>query len=403
MASINTIKTNSGKSYRVKWREGDSQNGPRRQAHRTFATMEEARAHRRYVEEQIESRRVGGDKRETTHAYLDRWIEGLSVDLSPTTVSGYADKVEIAKRALPDVGLLKLQRTHFNHAYKQLLETGKLLRDGRRGPLSRQTVKHVHTVLRKAFDDARKDKLISENPVDLATPPRVGQGKKYRRKVRAYTMIEAQRMIELLTSSKLHEPDTYVMLASLLSGGMRRGEMCGLADDSIDFETGRISIFRNIVLAKNRETGEEEVKVREVPKTDASVRTIQMPPAMMELIRAQMVRVREKALAWGKDYRRRPLYLFPGVGGEAMHPRLVYRRFRRLAVAVGIEGLDNISPVHSWRHTHGTMLWAAFKNDKQVQERLGHSTPAITKALYVESTPEADAEAADYFDAFVKR
>ena len=87
-----------------------------------------------------------------------------------------------------------------------------------------------------------------------------------------------------------------------------------------------------------------------------------------------------------------------------MHPRLVTRR---MDPADGSRPASRtpttISPVHSWRHTHGTLLWAAFKNDKQVQERLGHSTPAITKALYVESTPEADTEASDYFDALVKR
>ena len=394
MAFIVKVPTRNGISYRVGWRQGDSKDGERSQEYKTFPTETEARAHRRYVEEHIESRRVGGVKRETLHGYLDRWIVELSADLSPTTIAGYRDKVTVAKRALPDIPLLKLQRTHFNQAYKALLETGKLLRDGKRGPLSRQTVKHVHVVLRKAFDDARKDKLISENPVDLATPPKVGQGKKYKRKVRAFTRDEAKRMIDLLTTSKLHAPDTPVMVSLLLASGMRRGEMCGLADDGIDFEAGKISIFRNVVLV------DDEIIVREAPKTDASVRTIQMPPAMMELIRSQRTRVLETALAWGKDYARKPLYLFPGVGGEPMHPRLVTRRMTRLMVAAGIENADNVSPVHSWRHTHGTLLWAAFKNDKQVQERLGHSTPAITKALYVESTPEADTEASDYFDGW---
>ena len=398
LASIVKIKTKSGINYRVGWREGDSRAGQRRrQVHKTFDNQADARAHRRYVEEHIESRRVGGVRREMVYAYLDRWIEGLSPDLSPTTIAGYSDKVRIAKRELPDIPLLKLQRTHFNRAYKQLLETGKLLRDGKRGPLSRQTVKHVHTVLHRAFDDARKDKLIAENPVSLATPPKVGQGKKYKRKVRAFTKDEAKRQIDLLLTSKLHASDTYPMVALLLAGGLRRGELCGIADDGINFQAGKISIFRNVVLVG------EEIIVREVPKTDASVRTIQMPPAMMELIGTQLSRVKEMALAWGKDYQRKPLYLFPGVGGGPMHPKLVTRRMTRLMVAAGIENTDNISPVHSWRHTHGTLLWAAFKNDKQVQERLGHSTPAITKALYVESTPEADAEAADYFNALVKR
>ena len=164
MAFITKVPTRNGVSYRVSWRQGDSKDGKRSQEYKTFSTETEAKAHRRYVEEHIESRRVGGVKRETLHGYLDRWIVELSADLSPTTIAGYRDKVAVAKRALPDIPLLKLQRTHFNQAYKALLATGKLLRDGKRGPLSRQTVKHVHTVLRKAFDDARKDKLISREP-----------------------------------------------------------------------------------------------------------------------------------------------------------------------------------------------------------------------------------------------
>jgi integrase len=403
MASIRTVRTKSGKSYRVRWREGDSKDGERRQVYQTFGTMEEARAHSRYVEEHVESRRVGGDKRETVHSYLDGWIADLSADLSPTTVSGYIDKVAMAKRVLPNVRLAKLQGSNLTYGYTQLLKTGKRLPDGTQGPLSRQTVKHVAVVLRKAFKDAVKAKLIAENPADFATPPKVGQGKKYKRNVRAYTMTEARQMIDLLTASKLHEPDTYVMLAVLLAGGLRRGELIGLADDVLDFDAGKISISRNVVLANNRETGKEEIFVREVPKSDASVRTIEMPATVMALLREQRTRVLEKALAWGAGYRRAPLFLFPGLAGEAMHPRLVYRRFQRLAIAIGIPDMTNISPVHSWRHTHGTLLWAAFKNDKQVQERLGHSTPAITKALYVESVPEADTEAAAYFDALVKR
>jgi dGTPase len=41
------------------------------------------------------------------------------------------------------------------------------------------------------------------------------------------------------------------------------------------------------------------------------------------------------------------------------------------------------SPCHAWRHTSATALLDAGQNIKTVQARLGHSTPAITLALYV--------------------
>jgi integrase len=56
-------------------------------------------------------------------------------------------------------------------------------------------------------------------------------------------------------------------------------------------------------------------------------------------------------------------------------------------------------PVHAWRHAAGTTLFHATKDIKAVQNRLGHSTAAITMNLYVHGTEEADREAAAHFEA----
>lgn len=134
------------------------------------------------------------------------------------------------------------------------------------------------------------------------------------------------------------------------------------------FEGAKVSIFRNVLLVN------EEVIMREVPKTDASVRTIAIPAALVELLKRRRKRVLETALKWGKDYSRKPLYVFPGPGALAMNPKLITRRMERLAIRAGID-MAYISPVHSWRHTSGSLLWAASKDVKMVQERLGTPRP----------------------------
>jgi len=53
-------------------------------------------------------------------------------------------------------------------------------------------------------------------------------------------------------------------------------------------------------------------------------------------------------------------------------------------------------PTHGWRHTSATLLIHSGENVKTVQTRLGHSTPAITMALYVHPTEEADRSAAEF-------
>jgi integrase len=237
--------------------------------------------------------------------------------------------------------------------------------------------------------------VISENPAALATLPKV-QGRKYRRKVRAFTKDEVERQLHLAQTDKRYETETYLIALMLAICGPRRGELAGLAFDATDFEGAKVSIFRNVLLVN------EEVIVREVPKTDASVRTIAVPAALVELLKQQRKRVLETALKWGKDYQREPLYVFPGPGGAAMNPKLITRRMERLAIRAGID-MTHISPVHSWRHTSGSLLWAATKDVKAVQERLGHSTPQITMELYVHNAPTADEAAADILGELIRR
>jgi integrase len=126
-----------------------------------------------------------------------------------------------------------------------------------------------------------------------------------------------------------------------------------LADDAIDWEGGTISVFRNVV-----DTDDAEVIVKET-KSEAGTWVISVPAELLAVLREQRTRVLAAALKWGKGYSRDPLYLFPGPGGAVMHPRLITNRMDRLIARAGIvagEG-KKISPVHSWRHTSGTLLW----------------------------------------------
>ena len=91
-----------------------------------------------------------------------------------------------------------------------MLENGKLLPEGKTGPVSKRTVHQVHALLRNALADTVLDKIIPFNPAILATPPKV-QGKKYRRKVRDHTKYEVERQLHISQTDKRYPPDTYLM------------------------------------------------------------------------------------------------------------------------------------------------------------------------------------------------
>ena len=54
------------------------------------------------------------------------------------------------------------------------------------------------------------------------------------------------------------------------------------------------------------------------------------------------------------------------------------------------------------RHAHGTLSIENGEPIKQVSERLGHSSIAITLDLYTHPTDERKREDANRFDAFLK-
>ena len=122
MASITKIKHKNGSvSYRVNWRVGDSKDGKRRQEYKTFDSHEAARAHRRSMEHDIESRRIGGPKGQTVFGYLDGWLKEIERkaergDISPKTAEGYANNINIAKRSLKDQRLTRSQQGQEDHA-----------------------------------------------------------------------------------------------------------------------------------------------------------------------------------------------------------------------------------------------------------------------------------------------
>jgi integrase len=73
-----------------------------------------------------------------------------------------------------------------------------------------------------------------------------------------------------------------------------------------------------------------------------------------------------------------------------LHPNRVYRMSIR---AVKRSAFRDV-PQHGLRHTHATVALQACVNPKIVQERLGHSTVAITLDTYSHAIPQMDVDAA---------
>ena len=139
-------------------------------------------------------------------------------------------------------------------------------------PLKAQTVLHVHRVLHTALEQARKWKLISENPARDATAPSPAKAP-----ARAFTAAEVQRLLAAAAGDRIMT----TVVSLLLVTGIRRSELLGLAWDAIDLDAGTITIRRAVIQVRNTPV------LREQPKTNAGWRIIGLSAGVVDLLRAQ--------------------------------------------------------------------------------------------------------------------
>ena len=326
MASIRRITTNTGSTRWVsRWREpgpggeliGRSQN---------HDTQKEAKAHADRMHRERELGRVGDANKDTLASYLTRWLAHLEArgDHSPTTLAAYRRHAGCASHHIGHVPLDRLTPLDLDRLYTAALAKGGAPRkDGRPAkPLSRLTVLHLHRVLHCALKQATRWRLIATNPSRDVSPPRVAFAQK-----RGYTAAEVTAMLQAAGD----DPQGYAALALLLTTGLRRSELLGLTLDDIDLGAGTVTVCRTVLEAR----GIADVIVRETTKTASSRRTLAIPENVVGILREQKARVLEQAIAWGKEYRGGPKFLFPDIGGEPLQPMkltIKLRQFRRAGI-----------------------------------------------------------------------
>jgi integrase len=385
MATVRKRRSRSGEIvYQAVWHEA----GPgRRQKAKNFAKAADAKAHAAEMEATIERRGVADPERHTVARYLKRWLTTLQDrgEHSETTLDGYGRCIDLASRFLGEIPLAKLTAHDIDHAYSAMLKRGGKVRGKKTTrPLTGRTVLNVHRCLHTALEQARKWKLIAENPARDARAPTPRKST-----VRALTADEMQRLLDAAG-----DPETYCIIGTILACGLRRSELIGLAFDAIDLDAGTLTVSRTVVAVNHQPV------LRERAKTESSLRTLALPAELLELLREQRARVAENMLAWGRQYQRTPLFVFPGLAGTPMIPSSLTHRLRQVMRRAKVKAA---SPCHAWRHSAATTLLDSGQNIKTVQNRLGHSTPAITLALYVHPVAERDREAAEHFGGILKR
>lgn len=311
--------------------------------------------------------------------WLDLWHAEYLGGVKQATVAHYKSHIETNLK--PHIGAVKLAALK-PHQVQALYN--KLLRsDENPKGLSAKTIKNLHGVLHKAMKQAVMLGYLRVNPTDACVLPRVEK--------KEVAFIEQDGVKALLRAIQGH-PFERVYLVDLFTG-MRQGEILGLTWDCVDFDTG--------ILTVNKQLQKEHVKGGQYSlvscKTDR-VRRIKPAAFIMDTLKAQRAKQRADKLragsAWANDW---DLVFTNEIGGHLCAPT-VYNHFKKLVQSIGLPEVR----FHDMRHTYAVISLQNGDDIKTVQANVGHSTAAFTLDVYGHVSQKMQQDSADrmqgYFD-----
>lgn len=242
--------------------------------------------------------------------------------------------------------------------------------------LSNTSIAKYHTLLSSMLSTAVQWQMIFSNPCERVAPP-----KRNRQEEIYLDEVQALQLIKCLDREPLRYR-TAIML--LLYSGMRRGELCGLTWQDIDFTHNLISITKASLYLPEYGVFDDSTKNK------SSERVIQVPKEMTDLLKLYQKEQNILRLSMGDQWINSGK-IFTTQYGAPMHPDTLSDWFKKF---IRKNDLPDIH-LHSLRHTNATLLIASGTNIRTVAKRLGHSTPVTTGNIYAHAIKSADEMAAE--------
>lgn len=313
----------------------------------------------------------------TVGEWLDKWMAAHTVELKPSTIHGYKQKIEsYLKPAIGAERLQSLSPSLLSTVFRQLGESGG--KDG--APLSPRSVAYARSILRKALNDAVVERLIEVNPVTGSKSPRA-QGKP---KHTTWTGAQQRAFLEAATGSRWA-----IVWAVALASGLRRGELCALRWQDVDLDAGELQVTRSTTQVR-WERVTTDTKNHENRAVSLDARTVAALRAWRKLQAAER-------LEWGPAYEDAEGLLFTWDNGSPVMPDYLTKQFVKDQAGLGLPRMT----LHGTRHTHATTLLREGVPVHIVAKRLGHKDPSVTLNVYADAIPDDDTRAVDVFSRAV--
>lgn len=330
----------------------------------------------------------------TVADFAEIWMrDHVLPNCEPSTAKNY--RFFLDSRILPALGAVKLNKltpiaiTRFiNEVREDDARTSAIPADQRARKadrerpapeprkLSPRTVRHYYDCLNYMLNKAVFWQYIPRNPMDHVVRPKV-------KKARPHFLDDAQAVALLRCLAEEESlPFRCAVLLALLCG-LRLSEVGALELRDVDWDGCAIDIRR--ALKYTPATGSYVGD----PKSEAGLRTIDLPAGMMALLE-ETRKYHEEAAAFLGDRWRGCGRIVSAWDGTPLHHDTPSKQFRRFADRNGFQGVR----FHDLRHTHASLLLADNIDAVAVASRIGHEDASTTLRYYAHAIRRRDLESA---------
>jgi integrase len=312
--------------------------------------------------QQRENGRVSRAVAMSLNQFLDQWLPTVvKARVRASTFRNYETLLRLHIR--PSLGsrlIGNISQIDIQILYAQMFERG----------LSARTIEYTNAVLKSAFRQAVRWKMLAEDPSAGVDLPRIK-----RKEMEALSVEECRRFLEVAEKS-----EWFPLLALALTTGMRPSEYLALKWSDIDWQRGTASVCRTILVAGSSWTFDDTKRKR-------SRRIVKLQNFVIKVLRD--LRENREGEREGNCFSPHEL-VFISAAGLPLKQRAVKREFRRLLAIAGIRSVR----LYDLRHTAATLGIAAGVSVKAISDQLGHASISFTLERYSHVLPSIQDEAA---------
>ena len=301
------------------------------------------------------------DSRMTLGEWLDKWLDEYMIfTIRESTLDSY--RAMVKNQVKPFIGskqISSLTTADMQKFYNKIKKEGRVREHPIHGKtLADSMVRGVHMMLHEALDTAVKERLIAKNPTNGTTVPKCNYPEKQ--------ILGDNQLETFLEAIKGHEYWCDFFYVEVMTG-LRRGEICGLKWQDINFEENKLQVKRSVSVKKGGGVSIGETK------TETGVRCIQMPPSVAELLKSK----KQTAITeWVF-----PHFLHPE---QPISPASAYRKLKVILKNAELP----LIRFHDLRHTFATHATQGGVDPKTLAGILGHTNASFTLDTYTHVTSD---------------